>query len=171
MQMVKKIFIVLGLGWFAILLFMPKQELYYKLEEILEKKSIKINEQSIHTGLFSLRLENVDIYAKGIKLATAESVDFFTLLFYTKVEVDNLVLDDSLKKLAPTHIDELVISHGIGKPFQLQVEAKGVFGALDGNINLNKKIIRLNFDENSSIEQLKSKLEQDDKGWYYEASF
>jgi len=60
--MVKQIFIFIVLLWFSILLFMPKQELYYKLEKELEIKNIKINEESINTGLFSLTLNHADIF-------------------------------------------------------------------------------------------------------------
>ena len=42
MQMVKNSFIVLVVAWFAILVLMPKQEFYYKLEEALAKHEICI---------------------------------------------------------------------------------------------------------------------------------
>ncbi|RUM72225.1 MAG: hypothetical protein DSZ09_00270 [Sulfurovum sp.] len=171
MQMVKKIFIVLGLGWFAILLFMPKQELYYKLEQELAQKSIKINEKEIDTGLFSLTLHQADIYVKGIKIATAKSVEFFTVLFYSSIRIDDLVLDDSLKAMAPTQIDETLISYKVWDPMDVAIEAKGPFGSLDGKVNIGNKNMRIDFDENSSIENLKPKLQQDNKGWYYEKSF
>ena len=47
MQMVKNIFISLFFLWFAILIFMPKQKIYYTLEHELLKQDIKINEKGI----------------------------------------------------------------------------------------------------------------------------
>jgi len=171
MQMVKQIFIFIVLLWFSILLFMPKQELYYKLEKELEIKNIKINEESINTGLFSLTLNHADIYVKGIKLATAEEIDFFTLLFYSKVEFQKLILDSSLSSMAPTDIEKLTFSHFIWNPLNISVNAQGTFGALNGDIYLSDQTVRLDFNESKSIEKFKSKLKQDDKGWYYETSF
>jgi len=42
MQMVKNSFMVLAVAWFAILVLMPKQELYYTLEEALAKYEIAL---------------------------------------------------------------------------------------------------------------------------------
>jgi hypothetical protein len=171
MQMVKKIFIALVLVWFGLLLFMPKQELYYKLEKELEKKSVKINEKSIDEGLFSLTINEADVYAKGIKLATIEKLSFFTLLFYTNVEVENLVLDESLKEMAPTKTDALSISHALWNPVHININAQGSFGGLGGNVALADKTMRLDFNDSKGIEMLKAKLKNDEKGWYHETSF
>ena len=171
MQMVKKTFIALALVWFGLLVFMPKQELYYKLEKQLEKKAIKINEKSIDEGLFSLTINEADVYAKGIKLATIEKISFFTLLFYSNIELENLVLDNSLKAMAPTQTDEASISHALWNPMELNIEAEGSFGGLSGSVALADKNVRLDFNDTKGIELLKSKLKNDEKGWYYEASF
>ena len=171
MQMVKKILIALALVWFGLLLFMPKQELYYKLEKELEKKAVKINEKSIDEGLFSLTISGADVYAKGIKLATIEKLSFFTLLFYTNVEVENLMLDDSLKEVAPTKTDTLSISHALWNPIHININAQGSFGGLNGDVAFAEKTLRLDFNDSKGIEMLKPKLKNDEKGWYYETSF
>ncbi|HEC45428.1 MAG TPA: hypothetical protein ENI25_01250, partial [Epsilonproteobacteria bacterium] len=110
MQMVKKIFIALFITWFALLIFMPKQEIYYALEKELAKQEIEINEKSIEEGAFSLTLNQASVYVKGIKIATIEELTFFTLLFYTKVELETLLLDDALKAMAPQQTDKAIIS-------------------------------------------------------------
>ncbi len=171
MQMVKKIVIALAVIWLAVLIFMPKQELYYMLEKELEKKDIKINEKSIDEGLFSLTINEADVYAKGIKLASVEKLNFFSLLFYTKVEFKNLVLDDSLKSMAPTQTDAATISHAIWNPLYIGIDAQGSFGELKGAVSLDDKTLRLDFNESKGIEMLKPKLKNDEKGWYYETSF
>ena len=171
MQMVKKIVIALAVIWFAVLIFMPKQELYYMVEKELAKKDIKINEKSIDEGLFSLTINEADVYAKGIKLASVEKLNFFTLLFYTKVEFENLVLDDSLKSMAPTQTDAATISHAVWNPLHVDIEAQGSFGELKGAVSLGDKTLRLDFNESKGIEMLKPKLKNDEKGWYYETSF
>jgi uncharacterized membrane protein len=80
MQMVKKSVLIFLMLWFAILLFMPKAELYYTIEKSLAKQDIKLNEKSIEEGPFSLTLKDVTVYVKGIALAKIEELDFFTLL-------------------------------------------------------------------------------------------
>jgi len=171
MQMVKKIFIALAVIWFAVLLFMPKQAMYYKLEQELAKHAIKINEKSMDEGIFSFTLHQADIYAKGIKLASVEKVHFFTVLFYTKVTLEKLTLDDSLKNIAPTHTKEATLIYAIWNPLNISVEAEGSFGGLNGAVSLADKTLHLDFNESKGIEMLKPKLKQSEKGWYYETSF
>jgi hypothetical protein len=171
MQMVKKFFIFLLVLWFAILFFMPKQELYYKAEELLLKQDIKINEKSIEEGLFSLTLLDAKVFVKGIELATVEKIEFFTLLFYTKVDVNNLILDASLKNIAPTNIDKVEIAHAIWNPLNVAFDAQGPFGNVNGQASLLERHMRLDFNETEGIEMLKASLKQDEKGWFYETSF
>ncbi|MCD6212354.1 MAG: hypothetical protein J7J02_05145, partial [Sulfurovum sp.] len=97
MQMVKNIFITFIVFWFALLLFMPKQELYFTLEKELAKQDIEINEESIEEGVFSLTLIKPVIYVKGIKIATIEKINIFTLIFTSNINIRSLSLDDSLK--------------------------------------------------------------------------
>jgi len=171
MQMVKKIFTVLALIWFALLVLMPKQELYFKLEKELAVQGIKINEQNIDEGLFTLTLNEADVYAKGIKLASIEKTTFFTLLFYTKLELDKLRIDESLQNIVPTQIEEATFTHGVWNPINVSVHAQGEFGSADGTVALADRSVRLDFNETQGIEMLKPQLKQDEKGWYYETSF
>ncbi|TET87533.1 MAG: hypothetical protein E3J96_05235 [Sulfurovum sp.] len=171
MQMVKKIFITLFIAWFALLVFMPKQELYYKLEEELAKNEIKINKKSIDEGLFSLTLKQASVYVKGIKVATIEELTLFTLLFYTKVELDSFLLDDTLKAMAPQQTDKAILSHSVLSPLEASVSAEGSFGVIEGSVDLTERKLHIDFNETKEIETIKSQLKKDEKGWYYETSF
>jgi hypothetical protein len=171
MQMVKKSFIVLLVTWFAILLLMPKQEFYYKLEEELAKQEIIFNEGKMKEGFFSLNLEQVTVYFKGIPVATIEEVNLFTLLFYSTVELQALHVDDSLKTMVPQETQKALIRHSIIAPLELFVDASGSFGAVTGNIDLSERTVRLDFNESKNIEMLKPQLKKEEKGWVYETSF
>ena len=171
MQMVKKIFIILFITWFALLVFMPKQEIYYALEKELAKQEIEINEQSIKEGLFSLTLKQVSVYVKGIKVATIENLDFLTLLFYTKIELDSLLLDDSLKAMAPQQTDKALLSYTLFSPMSASIHAEGSFGMIEGNVDLKEQKLHIDFVETKEIEMIRSQLKKDEKGWSYETSF
>ena len=172
MQMVKNIFITIMVFWFALLVFMPKQELYFTLEQELAKQGVEINEQSIESGIFSLNLIKPTVYVKGIKVATLEKINVFTLFFTTNINVKSLVLDDSLKSFAPQKIDVANISYSVFSPFNVNIEAKGSFGLLEGSANLNERSVRLNFTETTKeIDSIRSNLKKDEKGLYYETSF
>ncbi len=171
MQMVKNTLLALFVSWLAIIIFMPKQALYYKMEKTLATQEVVLNETSIEEGLFSLTLHQVSVYVKGIPVATVEEVKFFTLLFFSRLTVDKLLLDDSLKKMLPTEMNHAEITHSLVSPLNLAVHAQGSFGALEGNIDLRASRVRLDFNESKNIKVLKSELKKDEKGWYYETSF
>ena len=171
MQMVKKSFIVFLVAWFAILVLMPKKEFYYKLEEELAKHEIIFNEGKMNEGLFSLTLEQVTVYFKGIPVATIEKVNLFTLLFCSSIELQALHVDDSLKRMVPQETQKALIRHSILSPLELSVDASGSFGALTGAIDLSDRTVRLDFNESKNIQMLKPQLKKDEKGWVYETSF
>lgn len=171
MQMVKKIVSVLFLIWFILILFMPKEEVYFKVEQELAKYDIAINEESRSEGIFSLDLKNVTIYAKGIPLVTVEEVSFFTLLLYHCIELKEIYIDESLKSMTPTEIENLRISHGIWSPLHLSLGAEGVFGEAVGSVDLEDRKIRLDFNDTKSLEMIRSNLKQGEEGWHYETSF
>ncbi len=171
MQMVKKSFIVLIVTWLAILVLMPKQEFYYKLEEELAKHEIKLNEEKMNEGFFSLTLKQVSVYFKGINVATIEEVNLFSLLFYSSMELQVLQVDDSLKAMVPQETQKAVIRHSVLSPFELSVDASGSFGSMAGSIDLSERKVHLDFNESKNIEMLKPQLKKDEKGWVYETSF
>ena len=172
MQMVKNILITIIIFWFALLFFMPKQELYFTLEKELAKQDIEINEQKIEEGLFSLNLINSEVYIKGIKIASIEKINIFTLLFTTNIHIKSLVLEDSLKSFAPEKIDMANLSHSILSVFNITIDGEGSFGLLSGNVNLKENTLRIDFRETTKeLDSIKSNLKKDDKGLYYETSF
>jgi len=173
MQMVKKIFISLFVLWFALLLFMPKKELFYTFEHtLLKKEGIVINEKSLNEGLFSLNLMDATIFYKGIKVATVDKINIFTLLFTTNIHIGTLELDDALKAFAPHKIDSADITHLFFAPYTLNITASGSFGKMNGLADLKAGKLRLDFlHTTKEINLIRSQLKKDKKGWYYETSF
>lgn len=171
MQMVKKMFLGLFLIWFGVLAFMPKKELYYKLEEVLEQQEIRIDGETLKEGWFYLYIENPSISIKGIKIVTIEKMELFTLLFYSKIKILNILLDESLKETAPEHIGDMTLRHTLLSILNVSLNANCDFGTIEGNANLKERKLRLDLIEVKNIETIKSRLQQDEKGWYYETSF
>ena len=170
--MVKNIFIALLVFWLALLLFMPKEELYFALEKNLETQGIRINEKSIETGIFSLNLIDSDIYVKGIKVAHVEKVNIFTLIFTTNINIKALTIDASLKAFAPEKIDQANITHTIFSPMKANILASGSFGNMEGVADLKDHTLRLDFSNTTKeIDLIRGNLKKDEKGLYYETSF
>jgi hypothetical protein len=171
MQMVKKSFAILVILWLSIIVLMPKQELYYKLEEELAKYEIKLNEKKLDEGLFSVSLKDVTVYVKGIDVATIKEVKLCTFLFYNRIKLQSLHLDETLKRMMPQVTQKAVIAYSVFSPLDVSIEASGSFGSIDGVADLSERKVRLDFNESKNIEMLKPQLKKDEKGWFYETSF
>jgi hypothetical protein len=169
--MVKKVLLILFTVWLALLLFMPKQELFYKLEEVLARDEVKINERQIEEGPFSLTVKEADIYVKGVKVAKVAKLTFFTLLFYSEIRLEGLIPEASLKAVSPGDTESAVVRHSLLAPMEAKVHATGSFGELDGTVALGERKLRLDFLETKKIDAIKSLLKKDEQGWYYETSF
>lgn len=171
MQMVKKILFMVLLLWFALLVFMPKTEMYHTLEKALLKQDIKLNETSIKENIFSLRIEDIRVYLKGIGLASIESIEWTSYLFYTKLVITNITVDASLSSQVPRQTDKIELVHRFISPLVISLDANGSFGAVEGEAKLLDKQVKIDFIETKDIKMFKNFLTKSDKGWSYEKSF
>jgi len=171
MQMVKKILLPLLVGCIAFLIFMPKTELYFMLENKLAENDITLNEKSIDEGWFTLNVNEITVYAKGVQVATIEELNYFTLFFYNTMELRMLEVDDLLKSKVPPKTTELELGHSIFSPLTVAIDANGSFGVIEGKLHLGDNIVRLDFIEEKEINMILPLLKKDEKGRYYEKSF
>jgi len=173
MQMVKNISIALVSIWFALVAFMPKEELYYTLEHELVNYGIEFNEKSIKSGIFSLEISDIDVYAEGIKVAHIDHMDFLITLLFNKLDIKDIVLDSSINSLIHMDIQTVQTAHltySILSPVKVNIALKGDFGDAHGYIDIHR-VLRLDFSELKSTRSLKNILKKDDNGWYYETKF
>jgi hypothetical protein len=168
--MVKKVFIVILSIWLAILVFMPKKELYYALEHQLEKNAIEINEKNIKENLFGLDIKGADIFYDGVKLAKASDISFKTFLFYTKIDISKIDIDDSFKSMVPFRLNDINVTYSLLSPMRANVYANGDFGDVAGYIDFNRTI-HLDFVKVGNIKKLQRELKKTENGWYYESKF
>jgi len=169
--MVKKSALIFLAVWFALLLFMPKAELYHTFEEVLDKQDIRLNEKSIDEGLFTFTLKDVTIYVKGIALAHVDELDFFTLLFYSSLDATNLTVDEVLHSKVPSFTKEASFTHMIFTPLTVSIDANGSFGMIEGSFNGMDNAVRIDFLEVGDVGMIQPFLIKDEKGWFYEKSF
>jgi hypothetical protein len=169
--MVKKTAFILVVLWLAVIVMMPKQELYYLLEQELAKQDIQISSEKISEGWFTLSIKEPSVYVKGIKVATIEEIDIFTLLFYTRASLKGLLLESSLERFAPKEIDQAAATYSIVAPLNVALNGNGIFGEAEGSANLKENRLKLKFSENKHLGMLSSQLKKEGEGWIYETSF
>jgi len=171
MQMVKKVLLLLLLLWAGLIVFMPKESLYYTLEKRIAKEGIEINEAQIEEGIFDLILKHPVIYVHGIKVATLKEIRIRTLLFYNRIKVYDIEVDKSLQHYLPPKADTVWLTYTVLRPLQIAVKTRGSFGKISGVIRLWEKKIHLDVSNPEKFGMLRGEMKKGEQGWYYETSF
>jgi hypothetical protein len=149
---------------------MPKQELYYALEHQLSKNSIEINEKDIKENLFGLKIDGATIFYDEVSLAKVSNISFATFLFYTKLNISNIDIDDTFKSMVPFKLNDINITYSILSPTKANIYTSGDFGDAIGYIDINRTI-HLDFVDTKNIKKIQKDLKKGENGWYYESKF
>ncbi len=169
--MVKKAMLALLVVLFSIALFAPKRELYYLLESKLLQYDIVIHNETIEEEIFGLKLKHPELYFGGIKVAQIEEISLFSLLISSRLKANGLTIDESLHKWLPEKINHAILDYTLLHPKRIILSLEGSFGAADGYIALDQRVVHIDLTKEGSIEPLKPLLKKGAKGWEYETSF
>ena len=89
---------------FTLLVFIPKENIYFLIEKELNKYDIVLSDELFKSTLIGFSLKNANLYVKGVKITKLDSVNISLLgahvfskevgSLYTKLDVDakNLVI-------------------------------------------------------------------------------
>ncbi len=146
MNKILKLILSIFIFFCFILVFLPKESIYNLLEKELYTKEIIISKEIRNEGSLSFSISKYELYVKDIKIANINKSSFFSLFFYTQININEIKLLNSLKNMFPSSIESIEISHWIFQYDKLNIKSNGEFGELTANIDiLNKKInIKLN---------------------------
>jgi hypothetical protein len=169
--MVKKIIAVLLLLPIFLLLFAPKEELYYLLESELEKNDIVISNEKFSNTLFGLTITDADIYIKGINMAKIKSLNLNLFLLYNNLTIESIETDRGIHNIVPKSIDSITATFSILKPYKIAVESIGSFGSTVGGYYIGKNKLFFRLKEEKNISSFKKFLKKDTEGLYYEKFF
>ncbi len=75
MQMVKRLIFGSILSMLFLILFAPKEELYYKLEHELNSNGITISDELFESNLFGISIRDAKIYYKDLYVAKVKSLE------------------------------------------------------------------------------------------------
>jgi len=171
MRVVKGVFLFLITFYIAFIAFMPKQELYFYLEQQLKKNGVTIYNESFKETPLALQVSNAIIEYEGVDVAQFNMLTIKAYLFINTLELEHLELLDLAKKALDIEIEKLEAKHTILKPFLITLQATGSFGSATGYINLKARVLHIDITDAQNILNLKKFLVKGEKGWYYEKRF
>jgi|GEM_PF-934031 len=180
MQMVKRVFFGLLLLLLFLVIFAPKQELYYKLEHILKRDyKVTIDGEKFKEKPFGVSIDGGDIYLEDLKIGNFKSLNLDILYLYNRLEIDSIKLDKSLKESAKrvkelsifgsiSAIDRIVVKFTILKPYKIAVDINGSFGDIRGGLYFSPNRLFFRVVNPKDISPIRKFLDKDAKGLYYE---
>ena len=144
--MVKKImkfFAYLLFFVLALILFIPKSNLYYLAEANLKKFDVVISNEKLSDNFLSLNIENLDITTKAIDSGVIGEADITLLLFYNSVVLKEIKLSSLVESYLPSKIANLEVSYSILNPLELSALGDGDFGEARASLNLQTRELTL----------------------------
>jgi len=148
----------------GVILFMPKENLFFTLQKELSKQNIYINTKT-SSNLLSLNLSNSTIFVDKMDLAKIKQTNILPLIFFNKIELNKISIN--FNNLQIKHLN---IIYSILDPFKIKIDGNSNFANITGIINLKNhklKIYLLNLTNNT----IKSFLKKDKKGYFYVQTF
>jgi len=159
-----KKFITFLIGVFlGVIIFIPKDNLYFTLQKYLSKKNIYINSK-IDSSI-NLKLKKGTLYYKGINLITFKKIVISPFIVFNKVQANNVII-----KFQNLKIQKIEAIYSIINPLKIYIDGDSNIGKIEGNINLLKGKIKV-YILNLNNKFLKNMLQKDKKGYFYYASF
>lgn len=112
---------------YALLIFLPKENLYYLALEKLSDHKVEVVSSSIKDTNFGLNISNSKIKYEKIDVAAVDRIFFKTLLFKTELNIQNLKVQKSLKKFFPYDMKYIKITHNILDPLAVDIKLSKQF--------------------------------------------
>ena len=134
----KPVFFIL-LFIIAFSLFLPMKNLYYLFENTLYSKyKIVVSNEILQDKIYSLDIQKGLLYQGNELKGSIENINFTYYLFYNKLSITNMKLDNKLTYLpvAPIKIDTLQLEYSIKEPLYIPIIARGDFGSLKAKVDL-----------------------------------
>ncbi len=140
------------------LVFLPKASIYNLLEQELSKQNIIISDEKRDEKLLSLDISDAKVYYQDIEGANINSINFFSSVFYSKIEVSDVKLLQSLASFFPPHIKKVELKYSALDYKNINIYSLGDFGVLNGNINLIDRTLILKLEASNKMKREYSRV-------------
>lgn len=155
---ISKIFIYIFLFTLAFMVFLPKESLYNLFENELEKKQVIISNELKKEGLFALDVSGANIYFEGINISNFNKLEISSYFYFTKIEVQNITILDSLSSFAPSPINNITLKHSILNLNKVFINSNGAFGELKGEFDIFTNTLKIELNASKEMKNSYSKL-------------
>jgi len=122
-------FFIYGLFFIATLvLFMPKESLYYLGEKHLKEFDVVVSNEKLLNSFLSLNISDLEISVKGIESAEVGDVQVTLLGLYNRAELHEIKLSSLVESYLPPKIEFINIYYSLVDPLSVKATSTGDFG-------------------------------------------
>lgn len=172
MKLVK--YLILTMFFLAALsIFAPKKNLYFLLEESMQKENMILSKESINEKLFSLEVNDSILYYKNIKFANIKNIDFNSFIFYNNIYLRSIEISNNFILYLPKNINFIDIN--VNLLTETKISSSGDFGEVEASFDFFNRSFVLYLKASSLMKKkYKSTLKHmklEKKGYKYEYRF
>jgi hypothetical protein len=122
-----------------VIIFLPKTNLYYLLEEKIGKNNIVISDEKIKEGMVSLTLEEFNLNYRKDSIIEIKKADIYTYGLFNYINIDKL----KINKLFNKEFSNAKVIYSIIDPLNLKLYTEYKSSTLNMDINLIDKKIKV----------------------------
>ncbi len=139
----KKFLLVLLFFYLGFVLFMPKINLYYTLENFAKKEHVEIKEGVLKDRWWDLKIDEAKVYYDGISSFVAAHATIVPWIVYNRVHLSDVRPSKELERILRVHAKSVILTHSLLDYKHLLIEAEGDFGLLHGTLDLMARQVKL----------------------------
>lgn len=159
-----------------VLFFLPKTNLYYKGEEVLQRYNVVLAQEFPDDRglLFSVR--DAKLYYEELFVADIAAINVMPWLLFNRITVEAFNLSPDMERFGIKNVDKLVVTQHVLNPLHITAVSEGNFGTCTVDIDLKNKKATLMLNALPELEAAKpfwlQKLKKTEGGAYqYETTY
>lgn len=126
----------------TILYFIPKTNLYYKLEHILKPHGIVIHNEHVDDRWFWLEITDAQIYIQKLESMHVQKTQIMLFGGYNRVDLEGIVLASTLEHFVPKNIQSAKLRYTLFDPINIHATVVGDFGTAEITLDLYERLAR-----------------------------
>jgi len=168
----RKIILFITMFLFGIVLFMPKVNLYFTLENFAKKEHVEVKEGTLKDRWIDLNIKDATIFYDGIASLNANELTIAPWLFYNKVTALGISPTKEIKSMFDVTADKVSLIYSVLDYKYIMIEAEGDFGQIEGTLDVIEQKVRLiltpsqKFKNNTLVRQY---FKKEEEGLVYES--
>jgi hypothetical protein len=163
-------------GLLAIMLLLPKVNLYYQLEHEVKPYGVILSGERLDDKGLWLNIDDATLYIKQIESAHAQSIEILLLGLYNRIDIKKIALSSTFDSFVPTDVERIRILYSVLDPLHVTVDAAGDFGTAQAKASLTERTISVTLQPSKLMKtrfrSTLNRLKKDETGGYrYESRF